>query len=79
MQYYLNSKHYNEMDGIGLAQEVYSAIANEYSKSNSPINISSKLSPITKYLENKGYIITHENEFGDLFAIPSDTKSKKHN
>lgn len=55
----------------GIAGELYCAIANGYASSRQPVKVSGKWEPITKYLEIKGFIITHESECGDLFAVPT--------
>ena len=56
---------------IGVAAELYSVIARDYLSSGQPVNMSGKWEPVLKYLEMKGYIVSHENCIGEIFAIPA--------
>ena len=65
------------LDDVGIAQELYSVIADDYASTRMPVSVSCKWSQVTKYLETNGYIITHESNVGDIHAVPTDRCERK--
>ena len=63
-------KHIDKLSKIGIAGELYEAIENDFISTKTPVLISGKWSQIAQYLEINGYITTHDDDLGNLYAIP---------
>ena len=55
-----------------LSHDLLTAIVNDFDRSGLAVKVTGfGVEQITKYLEMKGCILTHENENGDIFAVPT--------
>lgn len=68
-EYIICEKCFKSLDHMGLAQEIYSIIASHYVDYQCSMQLSGKWDNVIKFLERKGYVITHEIK-NKLYAKP---------